>query len=156
MGLLGAKSYTENHKEELASYRLCINVDMTGVVIGKDIACCTSEKALPEYINYMGRELGFPISAKQGVYSSDSTPFADHGVPALSFARIAPRGGAEIHSRRDVLDFLDSKNYYKTVQFIIQFAERMDKSAYFPVAYNIPEEMKKELDIYLGRKEREE
>mgnify|MGYP001026845480 FL=1 len=156
MGLLGAKSYTENHKEELASYRLCINVDMTGVVIGKDIACCTSEKALPEYINYMGRELGFPISAKQGVYSSDSTPFADHGVPALSFARIAPRGGAEIHSRRDVLDFLDSKNYYKTVQFIIQFAERMDKSVYFPVAYNIPEEMKKELDIYLGRKEREE
>lgn len=156
MGLLGSKAYTEAHKEELSNYKLCINVDMTGVVIGKDIACCTSEMSLVHYLNYMGKEVGFPIAVKQGVYSSDSTPFADHGVPALSFARLAPRGGAEIHSRKDVLDFLDEKNYYRTASFIIEFAKRMDSSIYFPVDDTIPEEMKKELDIYLGRKEREE
>ncbi|MDE5856401.1 MAG: M28 family peptidase, partial [Anaeroplasmataceae bacterium] len=93
MGLLGSKAYTDVHKEELLDYKLCINVDMTGVVIGKDIACCTSEMSLVNYINYMGCEVGFPITAKQGVYSSDSTPFADPGVPAISFARLAPRGG---------------------------------------------------------------
>ena len=38
MGLLGSKAYTEAHKEELSAYKLCINIDMTGVVIGKDIA----------------------------------------------------------------------------------------------------------------------
>ena len=156
MGLLGSKAYTEAHKEELSNYKLCINVDMTGVVIGKDIACCTSEKSLVNYINYMGREVGFAITAKQGVYSSDSTPFADQGVPALSFARLAPRGGAEIHSRKDVLDFLDQDNYYRTANFMIAFAERMIESQIFPVESTIPEEMKKELDIYLGRKEREE
>lgn len=155
MGLLGSKAFTDSHKEELLDYKLCINVDMTGVVIGKDIACCTSEMSLVNYINYLGCELGFPITAKQGVYSSDSTPFADHGVPSLSFARIAPRGGAEIHSRKDVLDFLDQDNYYKTAEFMIHFAERMIESVYFPVDGTIPEEMKKELDIYLGRKERE-
>ena len=112
MGLLGSKAYTEVHKDELLDYKLCINVDMTGVVIGKDIACCTSEKSLVNYIHYMGCEVGFPIEARQGVYSSDSTPFADNGVPALSFARLSPRGGAEIHSRKDILYFLDSKNYY--------------------------------------------
>lgn len=156
MGLLGSKAYTEAHQEELNQYKLCINVDMTGVVIGRDIACCTSEKSLVNYINYMGKEVGFAIQARQGVYSSDSTPFADHGVPALSFARLAPRGGAEIHSRKDVLDFLDSKNYYQTASFIISFATRMIESVYFPVENTIPEEMKKELDIYLGRQEREE
>ena len=36
MGLLGSKAYTEAHKEELSAYKLCINIDMTGVVIGKD------------------------------------------------------------------------------------------------------------------------
>ena len=156
MGLLGSKAYVEAHKEELSSYKLCINVDMTGVVIGKDIACCTSEKSLVNYINYLGKEVGFPITARQGVYSSDSTSFADQGVPALSFARLAPRGGAEIHSRKDVLDFLDAGNYYRTAGFIIEFAKRMIASTYFPVEDTIPEEMKKELDIYLGRKEREE
>ena len=155
MGLLGSKAYTEAHKDELVNYKLCINVDMTGVVIGRDIACCTTKQSLPEYINYMGKEVGFDIYAKQGVYSSDSTPFADCGVPALSFARIAPRGGAEIHSRKDVLDFLDSKNYYETCDFINQFASRMINSVNFPVEPEIPAEMKKELDIYLGRTERE-
>ncbi|MDE7212942.1 MAG: M20/M25/M40 family metallo-hydrolase, partial [Anaeroplasmataceae bacterium] len=133
MGLLGSKAYTEAHENELIDYKLCINVDMTGVVIGKDIACCTSEMSLVNYINYMGCELGFPITAKQGVYSSDSTPFADRGVPSLSFARLAPRGGAEIHSRKDVIDFLDQDNYYKTAGFMIEFAKRMVNSIYFPV-----------------------
>lgn len=154
MGLLGSKAYTEAHKEELSAYKLCINVDMTGVVIGKDIACCTADKSLVHYIDYMGKELGFPISSKQGVYSSDSTPFADCGVPAVSFARLSPKGGAEIHSRKDVLDFLDAEIYYKTCEFVIAFAERMQGSIYFPVVQAMPEEMKKELDIYLGRSDR--
>ncbi len=156
MGLLGSKAYTEAHRDELANYKLNINVDMTGVVIGHDIACCTSKTSLPEYIKYLGREVGFPIETKQGVYSSDSTPFADSGIPAVSFARLAPRGGAEIHSRKDVIDFLDRGNYLKTVQFIITFAKRMIDSVVFPVDSEIPDEMKKELDIYLGRKDKEE
>ena len=155
MGLLGSKAYTEAHKEELSAYKLCINIDMTGVVIGKDIACCTSEKSLVHYINYMGKEVGFPIVAKQGVYSSDSTPFADHGVPAVSFARLSPKGGAEIHSRKDVLDFLSADIYYNTCEFVISFAQRMLDSIYFPVEQTIPEEMKKELDTYLGRTEKD-
>ncbi len=154
MGLLGAKAYCEAHADDLKNHKLCINVDMTGVVLGRDIACCTSKDSLVSYINYMGKEVGFNISAKQGVYSSDSTPFADKGVPSLSFARLAPRGGAEIHSRKDVIDFLDSENYYKTCEFINMFADRMVNSKVFPVEQIIPDNMKNEIDIYFGRKER--
>ncbi len=154
MGLLGSKAYVEAHKDELKDYKLCINVDMTGVTIGSDIACCTSEKSLVSYISYLGFEEGFAISARQGVYSSDSTPFADGGVPAVSFARIAPQGGAKIHSRLDVLDNLSEDNYYKTCEFIAYFASRVINAVYFPVEATIPQNMKDELDIYLGRKER--
>ena len=154
MGLLGAKAYCETHKDELKSHKLCINVDMTGVVLGKDIACCSSEESLVSYINYLGKEVGFNIQAKQGVYSSDSTPFADNGVPALSFARLAPRGGAEIHSRKDVMDFLDSKNYYETCEFINEFASRMINSKVFPVEQTIPAKVKEDIEVYFGRKER--
>ena len=153
-GLLGSKAYCEAHKDELDSYKLCINVDMTGVVLGFDIACCTSENDLVSYISYLAKEKGFDIRAKQGVYSSDSTPFADNGIPAVSFARIAPMGGAEIHSRKDVLNFLDAKNYYKTCEFIEYFADRVVNAQIVPVNKVIPNNMKDELDYYNLRKER--
>lgn len=156
MGLLGAKEYVEKHKEALKNYEFVVNVDMTGVVLGYDIAVCTSEKSLVSYIDYLGKKVGFPIKPRQGVYSSDSTPFADSGVPALSFARIAPRGGAEIHSRKDISKFLDSKNYYKTASFITDFTERIANSVVMPIPQTIPDNMKLELDYYLGRKEKPE
>ena len=153
MGLLGSKAYCDAHKEELKDYKLCINVDMTGVTIGFDIACCTSNDSLVSFIKYLGCEVGFAIEPRQGVYSSDSTVFADNGVPGLSFARLAPKGGAEIHSRKDVMDFLEEDNYYKTCDFISVFAERLINSIAFPVEKEIPQNMKTEIDRYFGRNE---
>lgn len=154
LGLLGSKAYVADHQEELKKILLCINVDMTGVLIGYDCACCTTQMSVVQYLDYFGKELGFPISVKQGVYSSDSTPFADNGVPAISFARLAPRGGSEIHSRKDVIDFLDEDVFYATCRFITAFSERLISSVVFPVEQGIPEKMKEELDYYYLRKER--
>ena len=153
-GLLGSKAYTKEHKSELDKYKLCINVDMIGAVLGHDIACCTSEMSLVNYIDYLGKELGFAIKPYQGVYSSDSTPFADNNVPAISFARLAPLGGMTIHTRKDVIDYLDEKNYFETINFIITFADKMINSYSFPIPKTMPDNMKLELDYYLFRKER--
>ena len=156
MGLLGSKAYVNMHKDELENYKLCINVDMTGVTIGSDIACCSAEEGLVSFIKYLGYIEGFAIKPRMGVYSSDSTPFADSGVPALSFARISPTGGAVIHSRKDVMDYLSEDNYYKTCDFIKSFSDKMINSAYVPVSRVIPDKIKQDLDIYLGRKEKNE
>ena len=56
MGLLGSKAYVEKHKEELEKYELNINLDMTAVVLGYDIARCTTEMGLVNYINYLGKK----------------------------------------------------------------------------------------------------
>ena len=155
MGLLGSKAHLEIHKEELSKYKFCLNVDMIGVTIGFDIACCTANNSLVNYIKYLGCEVGFPIQVRQGVYSSDSTPFADCGIPSVSFARIAPQGGAVIHSRKDVIDFLEEENYYRTCDFMAPFASRLIASVVFPVEQEIPGNMKEEIEYYFGRKERE-
>lgn len=153
-GLLGSKAFTKDHEYELDKYKLCINVDMTGAVIGSDIACCTSEINVVNYLDILAKEVGFALKPYQGVYSSDSTPFADKGVPAISFARLAPMGGMSIHTRKDVIDFLDEKNYFETIKFIILFATKMINAYTFPLNKNIPDNMKLELDYYLFRKER--
>jgi hypothetical protein len=127
---------------------------MIGVTLGNDIACSTCDNSVVNYIKYLSCETGFAIEARQGVYSSDSTTFADNGVPGLSFARIAPRDGAQIHSRRDVMDFLEEDNYYKTCDFIAKFSERLANSVVFPVEREIPANIKEEIEYYTGRKER--
>jgi hypothetical protein len=152
MGLLGSHAYVNSHKEELENYKLCINVDMTGVPLGKDIAVCTSEISLVNYIDYYAKNIGFMIDTNQGVYSSDSTPFAFNNVPAVSFARISPRGGAEIHSRRDVISLINPIYLEKTILFIISLSENLISSVYFPVPKSMPQNMKDELDKYLGNK----
>ena len=154
MGLLGSKAYIEAHKEELKNYKLCINIDMIGVTLGYDIACCTSNNSLVNFTKYFGAIEGFPISVRQGVYSSDSTPFADAGVPGMSFARISPQGGAVIHSRKDVIDYLEPINYYRTCDFISKFANTLVEAVNFPVEKDIPQNMKEEIEYYFGRKER--
>ena len=151
-GLLGSKAYTAAHEEELKNFVLNINLDMIGCIMGKFIACCTTEEKLVHYLTYLGSELGFGISVKQDVYSSDSTPFADKGVPALSFARIAPQTTATIHNSYDTMALMNGGQMEKDIGFITAFTERMANAARCPVAKEIPENMKEKLDIYLTRK----
>jgi hypothetical protein len=100
----------------------------------------------------MASELGFGCSAYQDVYSSDSTPFADNGIPAISFARIAPGNAATIHNSYDTPDVMSAAQMEKDLQFIEAFVTRMAQSAQCPVARKMPDNMKEKLDEYLARK----
>lgn len=151
-GLLGAKAYCAAHEEELKNVVLNINLDMIGCIMGKFISCCTAEEKLVHYIQYFGSEMGFGIAAKDGVYSSDSTPFADKGVPAVSFARIAPNNTATIHNSYDTLAVMKAGQLAKDIDFLNAFTDRMANAKQCPVAREIPEKMKEKLDIYLCRK----
>ena len=154
-GLLGSKAYCETHGEELDSCVLCINLDMIGCIMGKFASCCTAEKELVNYITYMGLECGFPVGVYQGVYSSDSTPFSDKGVPSVSFARHAPGNTATIHNSYDTKALLTAKQIEEDSVFITKFADRMANAALCPVARKIPDNMKQKLDEYLLRKKPE-
>ena len=150
-GLLGSKAYCAD-EEKLKNCVLNINLDMIGCIMGKFISCVTGEEKMCHYISYLGDELGFPVEVKQDVYSSDSTPFADKGVPAVSFARIAPPNTATIHNRYDTMALMKGEQMVLDTDFLIAFAERMANAARCPVAREMPENMKEKLDIYLCRK----
>lgn len=151
-GLLGSKAYVREHEAELEQMVLNINLDMIGTYMGKFIACVSAEHKLAHYITYMGAEIGFPIEASVGVYSSDSTPFADKGVPAVSFARLAGDHIAPIHCRYDTMDVMSMEQLQRDADFLKLFTERFANAVVCPVSREIPEEVKKELDEYLNRK----
>jgi hypothetical protein len=154
-GLLGSKAYAAAHEAELEKTALNINLDMLGSAMGKFIACATAEDKLAHYLSYMGAELGFPVEARTGVYSSDSTSFADKGVPALSLARLASERIAPIHVRYDRQEVLSMERLAQDCRFITELTRRMACAALCPVARTIPEKLKKQLDEYLYRKRKE-
>lgn len=151
-GLLGSCAYVRDHAEDLKDVVLNINFDMIGTYMGKFMACVSAEEKLAHYISYMGAEIGFPIESKTGVYPSDSTPFADSGVPAVSFARLAGDQIAPIHCRYDTMEVMSMKQLQKDIDFLNAFADRMVNAAICPVEKEIPENIKKELDEYMNRK----
>lgn len=151
-GLLGSKAYCRDHEEELKNVVLNINLDMIGCIMGKFIACSTAEEKLVHYIEYFGSEFGMPVRSYQDVYSSDSTPFADRGIPAVSFARAAPPNTATIHNSYDTMAVMKESHMEKDIAFICGFADRMANAVRLPVARTMPDNMKDKLDIYLCRK----
>ncbi len=153
-GLLGSKAYVAAHEEFLPKVVLNINIDMIGSIMGKFLSCCTTEEKMVNYVEYFASEYGFGMQPYQGVYSSDSTPFADKGIPAVSFARIAQANTGIIHNSYDTLKIMKAEHMEKDMQFIAAFVERMVNARRMPAAKVMPDNMKEELDYYLMRKRR--
>ena len=150
-GLLGSKYYVSAHESELEKMQLLINVDMAGPILGTDRAFITADVSLQHMVDYLGAEIGFPIHTVQDVYSSDSTPFADKGVPAISFARFGASGAAPGHDRNDLLEHLSAESLQKTTDFIQLFSERIVSSTWFPVPREMPDNMLEAIDNYMHR-----
>ncbi len=156
VGLLGSKAYTAAHESELEKIALNINLDMIGTYMGRFIACVSAEDKLLHYLEYLCAQRGWGLYARQDVYSSDSTPFADKGVPALSFARIAPKSQATIHNRYDTKALLSEDQLIADIGFLADFTLGMADAVRCPVSREIPEDIKTKLDEYLLRKRRKD
>lgn len=151
-GLLGSKAYCAAHEDELSKIVLNINLDMIGCIMGKFIACATAEEKLVNYIEYFAAEMGHEIKVSQDVYSSDSTPFADRGIPAISFARTSPNNTATIHNSYDTMKLMNGAQMAEDIDFLIAFTSRMANAKLCPVKREMPDNMKEKLDTYLCRK----
>jgi Iap family predicted aminopeptidase len=104
----------------------------------------------------MAKIKGFPLKVEQDIYSSDSTAFADAGIPSVTFCRFAPNGGAFIHTRHDVMDYLSAEALEKTTVITKEFSEAIINSVVFPIERKIPDNMRKELDKYFNKEPKAE
>ena len=120
--------------------------------MGKFVGCATADEKLIHYVEYMACMEGFSISTSCDVYPSDSTPMADKGVPAITFARSAPPSTATIHNRYDTIASMSMEQMQEDIDFISKFAKNMADAKKCPVPKEIPEKMKEKLDYYLNRK----
>lgn len=150
-GLLGSKYYCTD-ETRIQNCIMNINLDMIGSLMGKFITCVTADEKMCNYISAMSSELGFPNEVYQGVYSSDSTPFADKGIPAVSFARNPVQSMFGYHNRFDTIDIMDGEQMAEDFEFVLAFAKRMAAAKCCPFEREMPENVRVKLDNYLGVK----
>ena len=153
IGLEGSWAYVKAHREELEAHKLMINVDVGGPVLGVDRITATAEKELASYLEYFVKIHGFTAEVKQGIYSSDSIPFADSGVPGVNFSRDGAPGAAYIHDRFDTLSFLSADMLEKTTRIVLEFGKEMANAALVPVERKIPQNIVEDVEKYLYKKE---
>ena len=151
-GLLGSKAYCRMHEDELDKIALNLNVDMLGSVFGQVRAFCSTADIGVDVIKAYADEVGFSVNASARVASSDSTPFADKGVPAISFIKFSPSSQAIIHAKYDNAKVVTAKQMKEDVDFIVGLSLRFADSYVCPIPREIPDKIKTQLDEYLFRK----
>lgn len=140
IGLCGSYAFCEQHKEDLERMILNINFDMTGVLMGSDMIFGSVDRSVIDRAIYLAKVMGHGLNSHMGLMSSDSTSFALHGVPALSFGTRTPRGGAEIHSRRDTMEHLDPDRFIDLCEFVALFASEIINAKVNVVPRQLPKE----------------
>lgn len=146
IGLVGSRKYCETHKEELEKTIFNINFDMTGATIGHEICCVTASKDVVHAIEYQAKLENMPLECNLDTYSSDSSSFAANGVPACTFARRAPMGGAQIYNHYDTMEHLDPDSFMITLNFATHFASQLVNTTTNLIPRKFDEEITKKLE----------
>ena len=153
IGLHGSHAFVRDHKDELAQHLLMINVDVGGPVLGSDVAMVMAGEDLVHFTDYLMKINGLSAKVKQSIYSSDSVPFADAGVPGINFCRFGTQGASFIHNRYDQMFFLSAEALGKTTEIVLAFADSVINAVVFPIEKKIPDNIKEDVDKYLYKKE---
>ncbi len=151
-GLLGSKAYLKAHEAELEKIIFMVNMDVGAILFGKDMAAVSADKDLVPYINYVAKEVGFPIDVRHDIMSSDSSSFVEKGIPAMSFGRMGARGAEYMHTRYDHMDYQSPTALGNTTSFAGTVVERLVNSVAFPVPRTIPEDIATKTDTYFHKK----
>ena len=151
-GLLGSKAYVAAHEAELENIRLCVNIDMVGTAIGHDEWRVTGEEEIVSAIRYLYKTIGYPMTVRQDIYSSDSIPFADKGIPGINVVRAAPMGASQIHCRRDIIDIMSAEALENTCNFLATLSDKLVNAKFFPVEKKMPDNLVEKIDKYLLKK----
>ncbi len=140
-------------RTELLAHRLCVNLDMHGVILGTNIARCLGPENLLAAVRLLSSEIG-PAFARMGeeLFSSDGLALGAVGIPGIAFART---GGSSVvtHSRADTIEFLDASHLEMLGRFIEIFLHRYVAKAFvFPFERRLPKRLDEKVQDYFRKR----
>ena len=153
-GQHGASDYCTAHAGEFDRCVLNVNADMLGAA-GDFEAVCSADQKLADFIAEHCRRNGIAVNAHTGVYSGDSTRFAECGVPAVTFTRFSPYNKfiAPFHGEDDTPGSIIGWLLENDVRAICGFAETLADMDELPMPRTIPDDILDKIEVERGRRE---
>jgi len=148
VGLVGSFSYVEKHKKEMKKVKMVLNLDVGGSLIGRITAVVTGNEKLKNYIEVLGKETGAIGSVVGDIYSSDSIPFAEYGIPSLNLYRVGG-GTSYIHTKGDSLIHCGPSAFEAIGKVALEFLKRTANAVEFPFEGGLPTDIQKKLKEYI-------
>ncbi len=148
IGLVGSFEYVKRHAKEMNDVKLLLNLDVGGTIIGQVRAIVTGAEKLAHYVEALGKEMGVLSSVSTDVASSDSTPFAQHGIQALNLFR-GGGGTSYIHTSGDTIKHCGPSGFDSIGPMAVEFLRRLGNSEEFPFKHGLPKKLQKNLKEYI-------
>lgn len=155
IGLVGAFEYVKKHAAQMKNIKLVVNLDVGGSLIGRVRATVTGGEKLANYVEALGKEIGVLSDVSANISSSDSVPFAEHGIQALNLWRGG--GGSYFgHTEGDTIKHCAPRAFDAIGAMAVEFIKRLANSIEFPFKRSMPANIRKKLKDYItersGRK----
>ncbi len=148
-GLCGSLSYVQHRKNTLDNLVCGINLDVGGVPVGRLMGRITGNESILKVVEGVLRENGIYVDLKKGIYSSDSIPFAEQGVPFINLARVGGKATLHIHTENDKGYYVRQEGFRRYFEAARILIERISNAELLPFTRGIDEDVKKELNRYL-------
>lgn len=148
LGLLGSFAYVKQHKEELDAVKYVINVDVAGGYLGKNVTFIMANEQVKGYVETLAKQEGLEMAVRLDVYSSDTVPFAEQGIPGINFCRF----GAPIHNKHDQMQYISAVRLEEMASFVWLYSQATVNAKVFPVAKEMTDGVKKSVKEYLERR----
>jgi hypothetical protein len=140
--------YEDVDKTELDNHLLVVSLDVLGVALTKDVCFVLGTEDINAVLAHLSRELGIPHDVKNAYYGTDSIPFANAGVPTISYASVGGGAGTQLmHTPADNLEILDIDHLQRSGDYIDTFLRRSVAEAHaWPFKREVPEKQKKDIE----------
>lgn len=139
---------------ECERHRLVFNLDVLGLALGYNTVLFSGVEDIGASVRLLAHERGIAMKVIDQPMSSDGTPLAAVGIPALQIARYGV-GNVYGHSVRDDMSHMSADALAITGAFSAQWLERyVLHAASFPFERTIPEKHLTDIDAYFSERKR--
>jgi Iap family predicted aminopeptidase len=151
VGLKGSQAYLAAHPEQEKELLAMVNADVGGSYLGKEMIVVTGTQSAVSYVRGVLYDVGYSARLSDGVMSSDSVVFSDHGVPSISLGQFPPQGGGYMHTRYDNISMISPQVLESEVRFLRSLVDRLANAQVFPIPKVIPKELRQKIMDYFGK-----
>jgi putative aminopeptidase FrvX len=125
-GLLGSRTFIK-HLDERPDIKAMVNLDTLG--LGQtQIWLSHSDRKLANWLGGVAKQLNIPVGAidVEKVGTTDSEPFREKKIPAITVHSITQSTWHILHSPADNMEAIHLDDYYKTYRLLMSYLAALD------------------------------